>query len=52
MAGRRKALSKEDDAKLVFGAVFSLRNMVRRLGGEEDRYGQSISSLFTSEYHC
>ena len=28
----------DDDAKLVFGTVFSLRNMVRKLGGEEDKY--------------
>lgn len=27
----------DDDAKLVFGTVFSLRNMVRKLGGEEDK---------------
>lgn len=32
----RGALSG-DDAKLVFGTVFSLRNMVRKLGGEDDR---------------
>lgn len=29
--------SAEDDAKLIFGTVFSLRNMVRKLGGENDR---------------
>lgn len=34
----RPALSAEDDAKLIFGTVFSLRNMVRKLGGEEDRF--------------
>jgi hypothetical protein len=33
----RQALSAEDDAKLIFGTVFSLRNMVRKLGGEDDR---------------
>lgn len=27
----------DDDAKLIFGTVFSLRNMVRKLGGEDDR---------------
>jgi trafficking protein particle complex subunit 1 len=32
----RTALSAEDDAKLIFGTVFSLRNMVRKLGGEDD----------------
>lgn len=33
-----KALSAEDDAKLVFGTIFSLRNMVRKLGGQEDNF--------------
>lgn len=33
-----KILSAEDDAKLVFGTIFSLRNMVRKLGGPEDKY--------------
>ena len=33
-----KGLSVEDDAKLVFGTIFSLRNMVRKLGGLDDRY--------------
>ncbi|CAJ2506337.1 Uu.00g004670.m01.CDS01 [Anthostomella pinea] len=27
-----------DDAKLIFGTVFSLRNMVRKLGGEDDAF--------------
>ena len=34
----QKALSAEDDAKLVFGTIFSLRNMVKKLGGQEDTY--------------
>lgn len=33
-----KGLSVEDDAKLVFGTIFSLRNMVRKLGGPDDKY--------------
>ena len=33
----------DDDAKLVFGTVYSLRNMVRKLGGEDDRSVQSQS---------
>jgi hypothetical protein len=37
----------DDDAKLVFGTVFSLRNMVRKLGGEDDRYEfASVCSFF------
>ncbi|KAF4124130.1 trafficking protein particle complex subunit 1 [Geosmithia morbida] len=27
-----------DDAKLIFGTIFSLRNMVRKLGGEDDTF--------------
>lgn len=31
--------SKNDDnAKLIFGTVFSLRNMVRKLGGDDDAF--------------
>ncbi|CAD6592281.1 MAG: TRAPP subunit bet5 [Alectoria sarmentosa] len=33
-----KGLSAEDDAKLIFGTVFSLRNMVRKLGGIDDNF--------------
>lgn len=31
------ARTTDDDAKLIFGTVFSLRNMVRKLGGEDDK---------------
>jgi len=34
-----KGLSAEDDAKLIFGTIFSLRNMAKKLGGQEDKYG-------------
>ncbi|KAM5444773.1 Trafficking protein particle complex subunit BET5 [Microsporum ferrugineum] len=30
--------SGSTDTRLVFGAVFSLRNMVRKLGGEDDNF--------------
>ena len=33
----QKVLSAEDDAKLVFGTIFSLRNMVKKLGGQDDK---------------
>jgi len=33
----RPGRSADDDAKLIFGTVYSLRNMVRKLGGEDDR---------------
>lgn len=30
--------AKLDDARLIFGTVFSLRNMVRKLGGDDDAF--------------
>ncbi len=42
----RTTLSAEDDAKLIFGTVFSLRNMVRKLGGPDD----SFISFRTGQY--
>ncbi|KAM0699742.1 hypothetical protein Q7P36_000745 [Cladosporium allicinum] len=42
----RKALTVEDDAKLIFGTVFSLRRIVRQLGGDDD----SFLSYRTGEY--
>ncbi|KYK57833.1 hypothetical protein DCS_04846 [Drechmeria coniospora] len=32
------ATTASDNAKLVFGTVFSLRNMVRKLGGDDDAF--------------
>lgn len=37
-APQSHALSAEDDAKLIFGTIFSLRNMVRKLGGPDDNF--------------
>ncbi|KAI9924391.1 hypothetical protein ASPWEDRAFT_167367 [Aspergillus wentii DTO 134E9] len=42
----QSARTSDDDAKLIFGTVFSLRNMVRKLGGEDD----SFVSYHTSQY--
>ncbi|KAL1969036.1 hypothetical protein VTN77DRAFT_870 [Rasamsonia byssochlamydoides] len=42
----RLSRSADDDAKLIFGTVYSLRNMVRKLGGEDD----SFISYRTSQY--
>lgn len=36
----------EDDAKLIFGTIFSLRRMVRQLGGADDQF----LSYRTGEY--
>jgi hypothetical protein len=42
----RRALKAEDDAKLIFGTVFSLRRMARQLGGGDDHF----LSYRTGEY--
>ncbi|KAF2474265.1 snare-like protein [Lindgomyces ingoldianus] len=34
----RKGMSHADDEKLIFGLVFSLRNMVQKLGGDDDTF--------------
>lgn len=34
----RTVSTSSDDAKLIFGTVFSLRNMVRKLGGDDDAF--------------
>ncbi|KAJ5722845.1 Transport protein particle subunit bet5 [Penicillium malachiteum] len=41
----------DDDAKLVFGTVFSLRNMVRKLGGEEDNFVSYATSQYKLHYY-
>lgn len=43
---RPARLSAKDDAKLVFGTIFSLRNMVQKLGGDSD----SFISFRTGQY--
>ncbi|KAI9049164.1 hypothetical protein LZ554_007011 [Drepanopeziza brunnea f. sp. 'monogermtubi'] len=43
---RPPRLSAQDDAKLIFGTIFSLRNMVRKLGGQDD----SFISYRTGQY--
>ncbi|KAJ5610124.1 Sybindin-like protein [Penicillium lagena] len=43
--------STDDDAKLVFGTVFSLRNMVRKLGGEEDNFISYTTSQYKLHYY-
>jgi hypothetical protein len=42
----RKPLTNSDDEKLVFGLVFSLRNLVTKLGGDDDTF----LSYRTGEY--
>ncbi|KAF2114975.1 Longin-like domain-containing protein [Lophiotrema nucula] len=45
-APTRGVMSHSDDEKLIFGLVFSLRNMVQKLGGEDDTF----LSYRTGEY--
>lgn len=45
-ARRTAQVKRADDAKLLFGVVFSLRNIVRRLGGQDDEF----ISYTTGEY--
>lgn len=46
VTSRSHKRSQADDAKLVFGVIFTLRNMVRQLGGPEDEF----ISYRTGEY--
>lgn len=46
-----KALSAEDDAKLIFGTIFSLRNMIRKLGGPEDNFISYRTSHYKLHYY-
>jgi trafficking protein particle complex subunit 1 len=41
--GDKTTLSREDDAKLIFGVVYSLRNISRRLGGDDNRFVHDAS---------
>ncbi|KAJ5263796.1 hypothetical protein N7478_011401 [Penicillium angulare] len=43
--------ASDDDAKLVFGTVFSLRNMVRKLGGEEDNFVSYTTNQYKLHYY-
>ncbi|KAL4890435.1 Longin-like domain-containing protein [Aspergillus ambiguus] len=45
------ARTTDDDAKLIFGTVFSLRNMVRKLGGEDDSFVTYRTSQYKLHYY-
>ncbi|KAJ5888934.1 hypothetical protein N7495_008975 [Penicillium taxi] len=51
MGSGQTVRSGDDDAKLVFGTVFSLRNMVRKLGGEEDNFVSYSTSQYKLHYY-
>ncbi|KAK3997300.1 Longin-like domain-containing protein [Cladorrhinum sp. PSN332] len=43
--------SSSDNAKLIFGTVFSLRNMVRKLGGEDDAFISFRTAQYKLHYY-
>ncbi|KKA28275.1 hypothetical protein TD95_001862 [Thielaviopsis punctulata] len=43
--------STADDAKLIFGTVFSLRNMVRKLGGDDDAFVSFRTGQYKLHYY-
>ncbi|KAI9818477.1 MAG: TRAPP subunit bet5 [Pycnora praestabilis] len=51
--GRQRygALSVADDAKLIFGTIFSLRNMVRKLGGPDDNFISFRTGQYKLHYY-
>jgi len=48
LAARNRAA---DDAKLIFGTVFSLRNMARKLGGDDDAFICYRTSTYKLHYY-
>ncbi|KKZ63743.1 hypothetical protein EMCG_01977 [[Emmonsia] crescens] len=46
-----QSLTAEDDAKLIFGTVFSLRNMARKLGGDDDNFICYRTSQYKLHYY-
>ncbi|PYI10054.1 transport protein particle subunit bet5 [Aspergillus sclerotiicarbonarius CBS 121057] len=47
----QSARTTDDDAKLIFGTVFSLRNMARKLGGEDDNFVTYRTSQYKLHYY-
>lgn len=43
--------TSKDDAKLIFGTVFSLRNMVRKLGGDDDAFISFRTAQYKLHYY-
>lgn len=41
----------QNDAKLIFGTVFSLRNIVRKLGGEDDAFISYRTGQYRMHYY-
>ncbi|MCJ1310147.1 TRAPP subunit bet5 [Agyrium rufum] len=49
--GGRKGLSAEDDAKLIFGVIYSLRGMVKRVGGPMDNFISYRTGQYKLHYY-
>lgn len=47
----RSSIRAQNDAKLIFGTVFSLRNMVRKLGGEDDAFISYRTGQYRMHYY-
>ena len=50
-ASTASARRAADDAKLVFGTVFSLRNMARKLGGDDDAFISYRTAHYKLHYY-
>ncbi|OAA33106.1 Sybindin-like protein [Moelleriella libera RCEF 2490] len=49
--GSRSDNTRSDDAKLIFGTIFSLRNMVRKLGGDDDAFISYRTGQYKLHYY-
>ena len=45
------ATATSDDAKLIFGTIFSLRNMARKLGGDDDAFISYRTAHYRLHYY-
>jgi hypothetical protein len=52
-AAQQKSLLRKanDDAKLIFGTIFSLRNMARKLGGDDDAFISYRTGQYKLHYY-
>lgn len=48
---KSKSTRAQNDAKLIFGTVFSLRNMVRKLGGDDDAFISYRTGQYRMHYY-
>ncbi|KAI1772522.1 snare-like protein [Hypoxylon cercidicola] len=48
---QKKKKRSDNDAKLIFGTVFSLRNMVRKLGGDDDAFIAYRTAQYKLHYY-